>query len=79
MKQLRSKGENTHDYVNYFIQKGNPIYFVKGRDSMYELDEVELPNFVTVPECTSSVDISHFICISDYNFVNVVDDDNRKG
>ena len=45
---------------------------------MYDLDEVELPNFVTVPECTSSVDINHFTCISDYNFVNV-NDYKRKG
>ena len=58
-EHLSYKGENSPDYVDYYIQKGKPIYFVKDGESLYDLDEVELPNFTTVPECTSSVINNH--------------------
>jgi len=71
--QQSYKGENNPNYdnPNYINQfKQEPIYFVNKGESLYELDEVEFPNIVIVPECTSSVKNLYYVKDYNYNITN---------
>ena len=58
---LNFKREKNPNSVNYFVQKGIPVYFVNTSD------EEEVTSYTTVPECTNFVHKNQFECI---NFVN---------